>query len=84
MVEVLRAARSLGSMLLVGGYFLIGSIVLRLGVIPAAWLLPRHRYTLTSAYFKAMSSGIFALLTVGGARFRRRIVFVSLTPTDFL
>ncbi|MCG6920767.1 MAG: 1-acyl-sn-glycerol-3-phosphate acyltransferase [Acidobacteria bacterium] len=80
MVEVLRAARSLGSMLLVGGYFLIGSIVLRLGVIPAAWLLPRHRYTLTSAYFKAMSSGIFALLTVGGARFRRRGRLPTATP----
>jgi 1-acyl-sn-glycerol-3-phosphate acyltransferase len=80
MVPVLRALRSFGSMLLVGGYFVLGSIVLRLGVIPATWLLPRHRYALTSVYFKAMSHGIFALLTVGGARFRRRGRLPTVTP----
>ena len=80
MMELLRAARSFVSMLLVGGYFVLGSIVLRLGVIPAVWLWPRHRYALTSVYFKTMSRGIFALLTLGGARFRRRGTLPTATP----
>jgi 1-acyl-sn-glycerol-3-phosphate acyltransferase len=65
-------------MVLVGAYFTLGSIVLRLAVIPTIWLLPRIRYPLTSVYFKTMSRGIFACLTVGGARFRRR----GFLPTD--
>jgi 1-acyl-sn-glycerol-3-phosphate acyltransferase len=80
MIDVLRAIRSFVSMLLVGGYFMLGSIVLRLVVIPTVWLRPRHRYPLTSVYFKTMSRGILALLTVGGARFRRRGSLPTATP----
>lgn len=75
-----RAVRSFVSMLLVGAWFAVGSFALRLGVIPAIWLWPRLRYRLTSRYFKIMSGGIFALLTVGGARFRRRGTLPTSSP----
>jgi 1-acyl-sn-glycerol-3-phosphate acyltransferase len=78
MFDVLRGIRSFFSMVLVGGYFTLGSVVLRLAVIPTIWLFPRIRYPLTSVYFKTMAWGIFACLTVGGARFRRR----GFLPTD--
>jgi len=80
MITALRAFRSLVSMLLVGGYFVLGSIVLRLGVIPAIALWPALRYRLTSRYFKIMAGGIFVLLTLGGARFRRRGTIPTATP----
>jgi 1-acyl-sn-glycerol-3-phosphate acyltransferase len=80
MIELLRAVRSFVSMLLVGGYFVLGSIVLRLGVIPATLIWPIHRYALTSAYFKMMARGILGLLTLGGARFRRRGSLPTATP----
>jgi 1-acyl-sn-glycerol-3-phosphate acyltransferase len=68
----LRGARSLVSVLLVGAWFVIGSVVLRLLVVPACWISPRHRYWLTGLYMKMMSAGILALLRLGGARVRRR------------
>ncbi len=80
MIHALRAARSLLSMLSVGGYFVFGSVVLRLGVIPASWLWPGGRYRLTSRYFKIMAGGILALLSLGGARFRRRGVVPTGEP----
>ena len=80
MPSALHAVRSFASMLLVGGYFALGSIVLRLGVIPASWLWPGLRYPLTSRYFKIMAGGILALLTLGGARFRRRGTLPTATP----
>jgi 1-acyl-sn-glycerol-3-phosphate acyltransferase len=80
MLDVLRGIRSFASMVLVGAYFTLGSIVLRLAVIPAIWLFPNVRYPLTSAYFKTMAWGIFACLTVGGARFRRRGFLPTATP----
>jgi 1-acyl-sn-glycerol-3-phosphate acyltransferase len=67
-----RAVRSFAGMILVGLYFALGSLVLRLGVLPASRLWPEQRYRITSRYFKIMAGGIFALLTLGGARFRRR------------
>jgi 1-acyl-sn-glycerol-3-phosphate acyltransferase len=76
----LRAVRSFLSMVLVGLWFTTGSIVLRLGVYPVIWLRPSLRYRLTSRYFKIMSGGIFALLTLGGARFRRRGTIPTATP----
>jgi 1-acyl-sn-glycerol-3-phosphate acyltransferase len=72
MLELLRGLRSFLSMVLVGTYFVLGSLALRLGVIPATWLFRRWRYRITSRYLKIMAGGIFALLTLGGARFRRR------------
>jgi 1-acyl-sn-glycerol-3-phosphate acyltransferase len=70
-MTLLRGARSLLSVLLVGLLFVLGSVVLRLGVLPGSWLFPGQRFRLVSLYMKAMSHGILALLTLGGARFRR-------------
>jgi 1-acyl-sn-glycerol-3-phosphate acyltransferase len=72
MIHALRGGRSFLAMLLVGGYFVLGSVALRLGVIPASWLFPTLRYRLASRYFKIMAWGILTLLSLGGARFRRR------------
>ncbi len=70
-MDALRSLRSFVSVLLVGSYFVLGSLVLRLLVVPGCWVLPRRRPLFTSVYMKAMAAGIFALLTLGGARFRR-------------
>jgi 1-acyl-sn-glycerol-3-phosphate acyltransferase len=70
-MTLLRGARSLLSVLLVGLLFVLGSIVLRLAVLPGSWLFPGQRFRLVSLFMKAMSRGILALLTLGGARFRR-------------
>lgn len=70
-MTLLRGARSLLSVLLVGLYFVLGSPVLRLLVLPCAWLFPSQRFRLVSLYMKGMSYGIEALLTLGGARFRQ-------------
>jgi 1-acyl-sn-glycerol-3-phosphate acyltransferase len=66
--------------LLVGLYFAVGSVPLRLLVIPGAWLFPRYRFLLMSVYMKAMAHGIFALLRLGGAHFRRRGTLPTATP----
>jgi 1-acyl-sn-glycerol-3-phosphate acyltransferase len=71
MLSVIRGVRSLLSVLLVGLLFLTMSPVLRLVVIPGAWLFPRHRFLLVSRFMKAICTGIFALLRLGGARVRR-------------
>ncbi len=46
MLSVIRGARSLLSVLLVLLFFLLMSPVLRLLVVPGAWLFPRQRYRL--------------------------------------
>lgn len=84
MLELLRGLRSFISMALVGMYFVLGSVALRLGVIPATWLLPRHRYRITSRYFKIMAGGILALLTLGGARFRRYGTIPTASPVAII
>ena len=61
MLVALRAIRSFVSMVLVGAYFTLGSIVLRLGVLPAVWLWPGLRFPVTSVYMRTMARGIFAL-----------------------
>ncbi len=77
MLVLLRGARSLVSVLLVGLLFLPGSLLLRLIVLPGAWLFPRWRFALVSVYMKTMARAICALLTLGGARLRR----VGTVPT---
>jgi 1-acyl-sn-glycerol-3-phosphate acyltransferase len=72
MLSVIRGARSLLSVLLVGLLFLLMSPVLRLLVVPGAWLFPRQRYRLVGLFMKAMSWGILGLLRLGGAHVRRR------------
>jgi 1-acyl-sn-glycerol-3-phosphate acyltransferase len=71
MLNLLHSTRSLLCVLLVGLWFLPGSLALRLVVLPGAWLFPRHRFLLVSVYMKVMAAGIVRLLTLGGARFRR-------------
>jgi 1-acyl-sn-glycerol-3-phosphate acyltransferase len=71
MLSVVRGARSLLAVLLVVLYFLLMSPVLRLVIVPGAWLFPRDRFLLVGAFMKWMSTGILALLRLGGGRFRR-------------
>jgi len=70
-MSLLRGARSLASILAIGVLFMLSSLVLRLFVIPGAWLLPSRRFDLVSVYMKAVCVGITGLLSLGGARFRR-------------
>jgi 1-acyl-sn-glycerol-3-phosphate acyltransferase len=78
MSELLRGARSLISVLLVGLLFLLGSVVLRLVIVPGSWVFPRQRFRLVSVFMKGMCVAIFALLRLGGAHARR----VGRLPTD--
>jgi len=71
MLTLLRGTRSLVSVLLVGLWFLLASPILRLYVLPGAWLLPSQRFRLVSWFMKLMSAGIFGLLRLGGAHVRR-------------
>jgi 1-acyl-sn-glycerol-3-phosphate acyltransferase len=71
MLTVVRGARSLVSVLLVGLFFLLNSPVLRLAVLPAAWLFPRYRFRFVTLFMKWMSAGILGLLRLGGAHVRR-------------
>jgi 1-acyl-sn-glycerol-3-phosphate acyltransferase len=71
MLTAIRGARSLASVLLVGLWFLVGSPILRLLVIPGAFFFPGERFRLVSLFMKMMSAGIFALLRLGGAHVRR-------------
>jgi 1-acyl-sn-glycerol-3-phosphate acyltransferase len=70
-VSVIRGLRSFLSVLAVGVLFVLGSLVLRLGVLPRYWLRPERRFVLVSAYMKWMARSILRLLTLGGARFLR-------------
>jgi 1-acyl-sn-glycerol-3-phosphate acyltransferase len=79
MLRVLNGLRSVVALLCVGGLFVLGSLVLRLYVLPRYWLRPHERFTLVSVYMKWMSRWIMRLLSlVGGARFRRS----GTIPTD--
>jgi len=71
MLSVIRGARSLAAVLLVGLLFLLNSPLLRLVVVPGAWLFPRQRFRLVSLFMKWMSWAILALLRLGGAHVRR-------------
>jgi 1-acyl-sn-glycerol-3-phosphate acyltransferase len=69
--DLLRSLRSLLAVLAVGLLFVWGSVVLRLGVVPAAYFRPHRRFALISRYMKWMARNIFRLLVLGGARIRR-------------
>jgi 1-acyl-sn-glycerol-3-phosphate acyltransferase len=71
MITLIRGARSLVSVLLVGLLFLVMSPVLRLVIVPGGWLFPRHRFVLVGLFMKWMSAGILAILRLGGAHVRR-------------
>jgi 1-acyl-sn-glycerol-3-phosphate acyltransferase len=78
MLSVVRGARSLLAVLLVGLCFLLMSPVLRLFVLPSAFFFPAQRFRLVSWFMKRMSAGILTLLRLGGARARR----VGQVPTS--
>jgi len=80
MLSVIRGARSLLAVLLVGLLFLLLSPPLRLVVIPGAWLFPRRRFLLVSLFMKGICTGIFGLLRLGGAHFRRRGTLPTSSP----
>ena len=66
-----RGLRSLLSVLLIGLWFALGSLVLRLLVVPSCWIAPGRRHRTVGLYMKMMSHGIFACLRAGGARVAR-------------
>jgi 1-acyl-sn-glycerol-3-phosphate acyltransferase len=80
MIAILRGARSLVCVLLVILLFALDSPPLRLVVVPACWLFPRHRQRLTSLFMKWMSHNIQLLLRLGGAHFTRRGQLPTGTP----
>jgi 1-acyl-sn-glycerol-3-phosphate acyltransferase len=80
MLSVIRGARSLLSVLLVGLLFLLMSPVLRLVVIPGAWAFPRQRFFLVTRFMKAMCVGITSLLRLGGAHVRRAGTLPTASP----
>ena len=71
MLSVLRGARSLLCVLLVGLWFAFMSLPLRLVTVPGAYLFPSQRFRLVSLFMKATVRGIWMLLRLGGARVRR-------------
>ena len=71
MLAVLRGARSFLSILLVGVLWVILTPLLRLVIVPGAWLFPRQRLRLVSFYMKLISHATLGLMRLGGARFRR-------------
>ena len=80
MLTWIRGARSLVSVLLVALFFLLNSPVLRLVVVPGAWLFPRRRFLLVSLFMKWMSAGIWACLRLGGAHVRRKGTLPTAAP----
>jgi 1-acyl-sn-glycerol-3-phosphate acyltransferase len=73
-----RGVRSLFGVAAVGGLFLVGSLVLRLYVLPVVYFRPDQRFPMVSRYMKWMVRNICRLLVVGGARVRRS----GRVPTD--
>jgi 1-acyl-sn-glycerol-3-phosphate acyltransferase len=71
MLSVLRGARSLVCVLLVGLWFAFMSLPLRLVVVPGAFLFPSRRFWLVTRFMKTIVVGIWTLLQLGGARVRR-------------
>lgn len=80
MTKAFRSLRSFLGVLAVGGLFMLGSLRLRLLVVPAAFFFPERRFALISRYMKWMSRNIFRLLTLGGARIRRSGRIPTETP----
>ncbi|MCG6926887.1 MAG: 1-acyl-sn-glycerol-3-phosphate acyltransferase [Acidobacteria bacterium] len=71
MLAVLRGARSLLCLLLVGVLWVALTPLLRLVIVPGSWLLPEKRLSLVSFYMKLISRLTLGLMHLGGARFRR-------------
>jgi len=71
MGTLLDGLRSVLSVLCIGVLFMLGSLRLRLYVLPRYWLNPEQRFHLISAYMKWICRWIVWLLALGGARVRR-------------
>ena len=71
MIALGQKLRSLVSLVAVMVWFIPCGFAIRFFVLPAALVWPRRRAALISAYMKAVTWGIFALLRAGGARVRR-------------
>jgi 1-acyl-sn-glycerol-3-phosphate acyltransferase len=80
MLAVLRGARSLFSILLVGVLWVVLTPLLRLVIVPGAWIFPERRLSLVSFYMKLISHATLGLLHLGGARFRREGVLPTGSP----
>jgi 1-acyl-sn-glycerol-3-phosphate acyltransferase len=80
MLSVIRGTRSCLSVLLVLLLFLLMSPVLRLVVLPGAWLFPHRRFLLVTWFMKGMSAGILGLLRLGGAHVRRAGALPTVSP----
>lgn len=72
--------RSVLALLCVGGLFMVGSLRLRLYVLPRYWLRPEERFHLISAYMKWMCRWILKFLALGGARVRRSGILPTASP----
>lgn len=71
MGTLLNGLRSVLALLCIGVLFMVGSLRLRLSVLPRYWLRPDERFHLISAYMKWMCRWIVKFLALGGARVRR-------------
>lgn len=80
MLAVLRGVRSLLSTLLVGLLWVVLTPLLRLVIVPGAWLFPQRRLPLVSFYMKLISHATLGLMRFGGARFRREGVLPTGAP----
>jgi len=80
MLAVLRGARSLFSILLVGVAWVALTPLLRLVIIPGAWFFPARRLSLVSFYMKLISHITLGLMHLGGARFRREGELPTASP----
>jgi 1-acyl-sn-glycerol-3-phosphate acyltransferase len=76
----LQALRSLIVLLLLLVWLPLGGVLQRLIVWPAVILFPSRRYALVSAFMRLMSRGIFSLLQLGGARFKRQGALPTTQP----
>ncbi len=80
MLAVLRGVRSLFSLLLVGVLWVVLTPLLRLVIVPGAWIFPQRRLSLVSFYMKLISHATLGLMRFGGARFRREGVLPTGSP----
>jgi 1-acyl-sn-glycerol-3-phosphate acyltransferase len=76
----MKSLRSVFSLLCIGALFMLGSLRLRLWVLPRYWLRPEERFHLISLYMKWMCRWIVRFLALGGARVRRAGILPTGSP----
>lgn len=70
-MDLFQNLRNALSLLLICIWFVLGGLFQRVVVWPAVLVRPARRRSIVAWYMRGMSRGIFALLGLGGARFRR-------------